>query len=71
MCLLMAFNKSNEWTYEELLAETGKSNYLGEEFIHRFRHSRKRVQSGLGVNDYGQDGKSCSAKGHKGRIEKD
>jgi len=22
MCLLMAFNKSNEWTYEELLAET-------------------------------------------------
>ena len=39
--------------------------------IHHFRHSRKRVQSGLGVDDYGQDGKSCSAKGHKGRIEKD
>ena len=23
MCLLMAFNKREEWTYEELLGETG------------------------------------------------
>ena len=53
MCILIAFNKRESWTFEELIAETGQTATSFQDQIDKimFRYSRKRMQSSSNVND--------------------